>query len=422
MYLYDASKAICIKKPQTLARTGIMDYIDKYLSAKVCGYIYMLCQKFSIIIFMNKYEVIFLFGSGISIPSGLSGVMDITDSIFTEPYFEHTDQSMIRGEHPSEYLRNHYDVKPIQNFLQLIREKCQNYFRTRLGENQLCTYEDLYFIADQIISERKGFNDNLALQPFIDQIAELSFTIRQNYTKYPQTEVIPIEEICEKSKTLIETVVKYGLWDRDVVGLDSIASLVNDKSINKSHIFTLNHDTLLEKLFSDNCLEFSDGFSVLDGEVRFFEPESYDSKTPINIYHLHGARNWYWVRDSESNYRYAILTGEEKWYNKLADGKTVDLLMDKGNLLTGANKSSQYHFGIFGELFFRFQSQLRKSNRLVVSGFGWNDLSINNKLYDWLESKPDTKLLLIHGDIDSLIQNSRYLRKRSSMNIFQLEK
>lgn len=39
-------------------------------------------------------------------------------------------------------------------------------------------------------------------------------------------------------------------------------------------------------------------------------------------------------------------------------------------------------------------------------------LVINNKLYDWLESKSDKKLLLIHGDFDSLIRNSRYLRKR----------
>jgi hypothetical protein len=45
MYLYDASKATSIKKPQALARNGIMYYIDKYLSARYCGYKYMLALK-----------------------------------------------------------------------------------------------------------------------------------------------------------------------------------------------------------------------------------------------------------------------------------------------------------------------------------------------------------------------------------------
>jgi hypothetical protein len=42
--LYNASKATSLKKPHTLARTGIMCYIDKNLSAGVYRYKYMLCS------------------------------------------------------------------------------------------------------------------------------------------------------------------------------------------------------------------------------------------------------------------------------------------------------------------------------------------------------------------------------------------
>lgn len=123
-------------------------------------------------------DVTFLFGSGISLPSGLDSVEKITERLFEEPYFEHSDQSMIKGQHPSEYLREHYDLSPLQDFLLMLREKYDQYFENKFNYGQASSYEDLYYLVDQMRNERKGVNDNLAIRPFINSIEDISFEMR----------------------------------------------------------------------------------------------------------------------------------------------------------------------------------------------------------------------------------------------------
>lgn len=46
---------------------------------------------------------------------------------------------------------------------------------------------------------------------------------------------------------------------------------------------------------------------------------------------------------------------------------------------------------------------------MIVSGYGWNDLQMNNKVFDWLYGKPENKLVLIHKNPNDMALNSRYL-------------
>ncbi len=366
-------------------------------------------------------KISFLFGSGISKCSGLQTVQEMTDAVFNEPYFEHTSQDIIKGMHPSEFLQKHYDVRPLQDFLELIREKSDSYLTSKLGYQHRTTYEDLYYIADQIDEERHGSIDNLGIVSFIKELEDLSFPLRLQYKRDPGFPPVSFAEFCSRSKILIETVVKYGLLEKPPIGLDLLSDLTDNREVDSLEIFTLNHDTLLEKLFLDKNVSFCDGFSSPDGNIRWYKPSLYDESNRVNIYHLHGARNWSWVRTQEID-QYAILTGNDKWHSKRADGTKVTLLFDKGNLLTGANKSVHYLFGIFGELFYRFFTNLRNTESLIVSGYGWNDYAINRKLFDWLYLNESAKLLLIHKDLKGLIHNSRYPIESRLLNLRDLKK
>ena len=226
------------------------------------------------------------------------------------------------------------------------------------------------------------------------------------YKQDPGKPVISLEDLCDKCKVLIETVIKYGLWDTEVQEMDSLVGLVNQDEVNLK-IFTLNHDTLLEKLFRDNDITYIDGFSDIDGDVRWYQPDVYDNDGN-HIYHLHGARNWNWVRTAEFD-KYAIMLGDEKWYGKRENGDEVQLLMDKGHILLGANKSFRYDFGIFGELQFRLAKHLRSCKRIVVSGYGWNDYTMNIKLLEWVTTYDDAKLMLVHDNPQQMVMGSRYL-------------
>ena len=175
------------------------------------------------------------------------------------------------------------------------------------------------------------------------------------------------------------------------------------------HFFTLNHDLLLEKLCEKFELSYADGFSNPDGAVRWYSPNIWDTESQVKIYKLHGSRNWYLVSHPVRGKTYAIILAKEKWYLKDSNGIMLNVLSEKEHMLTGQKKSERYYSGIHGEVHFRFSSHLRTCNTLIVSGYGWNDLQMNNKIFDWLYGETENRLILIHKDPDSMARSSRFL-------------
>ena len=191
-------------------------------------------------------EYTFLLGSGVSLASGVQGVGEVSEKIFSELYFEHTDQSFIKGQHPSEYLRSYYDVKPIQDFLMLLKERADDYLFNRFGPGSKSNYEDLFDIVEQLNAEAIQSRDNVVIGEFYRDIVNASFLIRKEYRKYPEGEAADFGNFCYKTLGFIESVIKYGLHEREIRGLGAIEQLMTgDNSLN---LFTLNHDLLLEKL------------------------------------------------------------------------------------------------------------------------------------------------------------------------------
>ena len=50
-------------------------------------------------------NIMFFLGSGISFPSELPNVNQITESLLNDEWFDHSDLTFIQGKHPSEYFR-----------------------------------------------------------------------------------------------------------------------------------------------------------------------------------------------------------------------------------------------------------------------------------------------------------------------------
>lgn len=356
---------------------------------------------------MGQYT--FLLGSGISLQSGVQSVGEITDALFGHNYWEHTDQSIIRGEHPSKYLREHYDVSEIQDFLKLIIEKTDTYLKERLGDNENANYEDLFDMVQQLNQEASNTRDNAATKPFYDKIEEESVEIREGYHGW--NEPIDMNNITYKAMGFIESVIKYGLNEDELNGLNVLSNLF--RADHHADIFTLNHDLLVEKLCKENKVNYADGFSELDGEIRWYQPSIWDEEYQVKIYKLHGSRNWYLVRHPEFGQVYAILTGRDKWHNTDAKGTRVQMQLNRGYILTGQRKAENYYSGIHGEIHFRFTQHLRSCRSLIVSGYGWNDIQINWKLFDWLDSNEKARMIIIHKNPKQMANDSRHLSWRT---------
>jgi len=153
---------------------------------------------------------------------------------------------------------------------------------------------------------------------------------------------------------------------------------------------------LLEKLTDSFDVKFSDGFS---------EPD----ENKVKIYKLHGSRNWSLVRHKSKGQTQGIIVGKDSWHAKDGNGDKVDLLLRTGRILTGQKKFENYISGIHGEIHYRFSHHLRTCRNLIISGYGWNDVQLNWKLFDWLYRDEKNKMIIIHKEPENMAKYSRFL-------------
>lgn len=95
--------------------------------------------------FLNR--LMFLFGSGISIPAGLSSTDEITATV----------------------LAGDSDSSPdtMVKFLGVVQELLNEYFKEH---GRAANYEDLYYACKQLLGHKSGNFENPLILPFVQQI------------------------------------------------------------------------------------------------------------------------------------------------------------------------------------------------------------------------------------------------------------
>lgn len=273
-------------------------------------------SDFDISRFLNQEEVlivmkILLFlGSGVSFDSGMPNTETITQIILDDDWFIHTDQNFYHGKEPNPYNIPRNYAPRVQAFLKIIKEISDEYFQERRERES--NYEDLFYLSQQLVDEVEGEIDNPAIPPFVHHV---NTKVQHLYEAIPMREQIDLGFLASKACDLINCAVWYALSnDAKPKGLDLAKELSNHKDIMQLDIATLNHDLLLEQLFSENKINYNDGFGEQDGEVRYFDPQTLDNvENKISLFKLHGSINWYVYREKSDGKvwdRYAITNGD----------------------------------------------------------------------------------------------------------------
>ena len=187
---------------------------------------------------------------------------------------------------------------------------------------------------------------------------------------------------------------------------NNLVSFVNEISDGKIFFHTLNHDTLLESIMSDNSLPCDDGFEV----GNYYSHESpimacFSGKYTerIRLYKLHGSVN-YW------NYYY-VINGRGTNTNVVAKHNGIDAhshyIYDKDKaqimaensalILSGAStKIKRYNGPLVSELIPLFKDNIRSSDLVIVVGYGFMD-SIINEIIDVNVLQDETKNVIVVG-------------------------
>ena len=268
------------------------------------------------------------------------------------------------------------------------------------------TYEDLFYLIDQIVTNGEGLKADVTIGTFVEFLRRKARSFLKGRTKIEQA--VDLHFLAMEARKFIESKVASLLRTREVKGLDLVLELTRSLLVSKLNIVTLNHDTLVEQLLLANKIKFTDGFGDPDGDVRWFE-DRFSDDLKVRMTKLHGSISWWRQGGSHVVQPVDILDHHpENWKSK-----TGAIIRDIGQVpsfLTGVSKVYSYNRGIYADMNYRFLQLLHNESLMIMSGYGWGDLPINFQLQNWLARENRNTLVLLHRDPDFLVENSLELR------------
>jgi hypothetical protein len=267
------------------------------------------------------------------------------------------------------------------------------------------TYEDLFFLCQQITLWSIGLSDNCLATSFMERIEERAQGLLLGSSV--EERMHDLAGMGRRMSSYIESVVTETLRQKYITGVDLIRDLAESPDVEQLNIVTLNHDTLVEQFLSEKRVTFVDGFGERDGDVRWNDDTVYErNDARIRIFKLHGSVDWYSFQYNDGGFRPAIFSGTDVTSARDGAGKQLRAELRTPSFLSGINKSDAYQRGIYTDIHFHFYSLLRQCHKILMSGYGWGDTAINFRLDTWLDLSRSHKIVLLHPRPDALTDRS----------------
>lgn len=349
----------------------------------------------------------FLLGAGVSLPAGMPSTSALTAKVL--------EGAVSRGMESHYYLASarpsssgNGSLDYIGLVMVLVHELKTEVDAFYWGyPARIANYEDIYYLAVQIADAMSGEYDNPALRLLVDRLAPILAPFFTSVWRGATVEEILMEAGTETAR-YIEDVVWQSLA-RARTGIAMMPAAVgaaSDKGLDGLDVFTLNHDTVLEESLRAAEIRFADGFAEQQGSLCPWDMDLLRSGgARIRVVKLHGSIDWCYY----GGLGLAKTVDRNMYHFTLPDG-TIGQEWGTGHptILCGTfNKMLEYLRGPFLDLHLLFREALDSASLLVVSGYSFGDKGVNNRLGEWMSVGSERRLVVIHGDHDALVRESR---------------
>jgi hypothetical protein len=353
-------------------------------------------------------RIAFLLGSGISIPAGLPSTSEITKRVLSgERVMRHSDGNYYFGDplYAHVGLSDEY-VPRVLMFLARLKPEIDMYYFDHVWRST--NYEDLYYVASQIHDSELAEYDNPAVQPLIDKISpDIQPLLRGR--KWETRRKWELHELASEAMYYIQDVVWHMLSKEptSLAHLSSLKEACDDSEVSQLDVFTTNHDTILERTLSEKGQQITDGFGKPTSKVRYWSPDLFETESfKVRLFKLHGSVNWFRLRldgGDWSDESFAIPLDYDFRKIRNPRGQRLRAIDGRPLLLVGTfNKMLEYLSGIYIDLHYWLYRSLRHAQALVVSGYGFGDKGINNRIIEWIYSSGDHRITIIHPKPEKL--------------------
>jgi len=339
----------------------------------------------------SNNNIAFLFGAGVSVPSGLYRTDELTEKVLSG---ENVYRNLCGGYEVSDIpLRDEEDkyVIRIKKLFHVLNNNLGGHYSFI---NRQMNYEDYFYFIDTIYADESMDFENPIVAYFSDYLFKVHSSLFEPMEEYFNS--LRIIDLMKEAKNYIKDLVAHYLNKKpeDLSQFNLIENLVNDEKLNKIYLFTLNHDTLVEQYLRVNKIIFSDGFVQENVTTKIWNPQSFNEK--INLFKLHGSIDWSFSLSSDSY--------EKKVCIYLVPQRDTP---ETAILIGSFNKLPAYTKGINFDLQCLFAKYLNECNRLVISGYSFSDQGINSRIINWLYGSRDRKIVIIHKNEKDLIRDAR---------------
>jgi len=342
----------------------------------------------------------FLLGAGVSIPVGMPCTGELTRRVLdTTGYTLHPSRGFAKSI-PGMRGANDWPVKQqdLGRFLNLVRDDCERYFDAEKKQNRQVNYEDIFFVASQLVEHLSQDYENPAMQPFAQSLDERLKGSRLHSS---------LEEVADLACNYIQDVVAIELKAVPVPvtlnHLNCLLDAVSDTGFSGCDIFTLNHDVLIESALESREISFVDGFGPPDGDFAPWSPRELEKNARTLLLKLHGSVNW-------RRYNGALkktLTADPD-HAVTANGTMAPIPAREIPVLLGTfNKIRDYFGQPYFDLFASLRTQLLSIGLLIVSGYSFGDKGVNSVLTEWMRSGEGRKMFILCAEGENCISHGR---------------
>jgi SIR2-like domain len=343
-------------------------------------------------------KLILFLGSGVSRASGLPLAEELTRTIVGSSEVP-LDADTIPPRLRAGDLR-----RRIESLLRIMADfDTRDARRTKALFRGPTTYEDLFYMCEEMSNWRIGLADNSTLTSFMKALERRARPLLSGASLAARLDDLGL--LARDARLFIQSATTALLRAGEPAGLDVIVELARSSRIEQLNIVTLNHDTLVERLMDENGVKLTDGFGPADGDVRWYDDRLYDADgASTRLFKLHGSISWYrFVVDGLP--RTAVVRRNDGVELFDGSGKELTRWIQDASFLTGGNKAIRYQHGIYLDLLFRFQQVLRSCDVILMCGYGWGDAAINLRLDTWMDDSRK-RIILLHPRPDEITERS----------------
>ena len=349
-------------------------------------------------------EATFLVGAGVSVAVGMPSTSQITHALLRNPDFGiHSSGDIVYQPCEASSLGIDFfhrdDVHAFQEFLRLLHRRIRF---GRLPHSGLIgpspNYEDIYYVVHALHEHLAEEWDPLAEEYWLQSRDSLPKDLR---SASRDDKAYWLKRCLVFIRGAVAGLLLHA--ERKLGGLSALRAFgACARDVSKVRVFTLNHDTVLERYFHDDDIPLFNGLGHTDGQMQWLEPDHYEtSDKAVDVFKLHGSVTWsYWRCDAggipfgrfgcSPNNGLLPEDASGRPYSR-GDGPDPNPIILVGTL----NKAGLYQWQPFLQLLGLFVSCLNTTDGLIVCGHSFGDRFIRGHLANWMRGDPSRRIVLV---------------------------